>query len=72
MAFSKRRQTLKAWSFANKLSILAALIVIAIYAVFAANFPGLTEFAMYVAAGWYWMGAVLVPWVERQLQKLVA
>lgn len=63
---------MKAWILANKLGILSALIVIAIYAVFAVNFPGLTEFAMYVAAGWYWLGGVLVPWVESKLQKLVA
>lgn len=63
---------MKAWIVENKLGILAAIIVIAVYAVFAVNLPGLTEFAMYVAAGWYWLGGVLVPWVERQLQKLTA
>jgi hypothetical protein len=62
---------LTAWVVKNKTGILAVIIVIALYTVCAANFPGLTEAVMYAAAGWYWLGGVLVPWIEAQLQKLL-
>ena len=58
--------------YLNKLSILAGFLTIGVWLVLATWIipRELLDVIVYICFGWFVLGEVLVPWVERKLNKL--
>lgn len=58
------------WFKHNKLSLAALVITIGAWIIFGSLVPrAILDVIVYGIVGWFWMGGVVVPWVERKLEK---
>lgn len=69
---------MKDWLFAIQLGIyrqryaLAAMLIsVGTWLLVGSLVPsGILDMFVYAIFGWYWLGAVVVPWIETKLEKL--
>ena len=63
---------MKDWFMRNRHAFLAVLIVTCTWATIATVIPrGMLDLIIYGLFGWYVMGGVYIPWVEKKLKRLL-
>lgn len=64
-------QMFKTEVYKQRFALGALLLAIGGWVLFAELVPrGILDGIVYALVGWYWLGRVMVPWIERKLEEL--